>query len=248
MRFIAVIAGFLIAGAASSQAQPKVVASTGWTAAFARAAGATDVTVIAPYDMRHPPEYELKPSDVAKAGNADFIIYAGYERMVKKLAEATENRKVRLVKIETRNDLPTIEASVRAAAGEFGTAEKAERNLAAIREFFEAWKAELKAAGFYGAPALVHFHQVPLVKYLGFDVRGVFGPGPLEAAQIVALAKAETRLIVDNRHNEIAKPLAEIRKDAKVASLFNFPNSAKTPDLLDLLAVDKKYLDEALGK
>ena len=50
-----------------------VVASTEWTAAFAHAAGITEVTVLAPAASRHPAEYQLRPSDlraVAARGRA----------------------------------------------------------------------------------------------------------------------------------------------------------------------------------
>ncbi len=43
---------------------PKVVASTSWVAAFAKLAGATDITVIAPSNLQHPPDYDPKASDL----------------------------------------------------------------------------------------------------------------------------------------------------------------------------------------
>ena len=224
----------------------RVLASTGWTAAFVRAAGFKEVRVLAPYELKHPPEYELKPSDVAAAGEADFIVYAGYERMVTKLLEATGNKKAKLLKITTQNDFATIEASVGIIAAALGTKAAAEKNLAELKAFFDGWKEELRRSGAYGLEAAVHFHQVPLMKDLGFSLAGTFGPGPLEAAKILALAEKKPRLIVDNRHNEIAKPLAESLKTAKVVSLYNFPNSAKTPDLIDLLKTNKAFLDAAL--
>ncbi len=44
----------------------RVVATTPWTAAFALAAGVENVRVLAPYEMQHPPEYELRASDVVR--------------------------------------------------------------------------------------------------------------------------------------------------------------------------------------
>ena len=43
---------------------------------------------------------------------------------------------------------------------------------------------------------------------LGFAVAGVFGPGPLEAAQITKLSPVAASLLVDNWHNEAGLPAA----------------------------------------
>ena len=58
-------------------ASPVVVAATGWAAAFARAAGAEDVLVIAPENLQHPPDYDPKPSDLMRLRDADFIVLEG---------------------------------------------------------------------------------------------------------------------------------------------------------------------------
>ena len=71
----------LVAALPAQNAAPfRVVASTSWTAAFARAAGATDIVTIAPMELRHPPEYEIKPSDLAAVAAARFLVHSGYER------------------------------------------------------------------------------------------------------------------------------------------------------------------------
>ena len=56
-----------------------VVATTSWTAAYAMAAGAADVYVLAPYEMVHPSEYELRPGDIARLNSSRLIILSiGY--------------------------------------------------------------------------------------------------------------------------------------------------------------------------
>ena len=67
---------------------PKVVASTSWVAAFAKLAGATDITVIAPSNLQHPPDYDPKASDLEAVAEADFILLAGYEGFADRLKEA----------------------------------------------------------------------------------------------------------------------------------------------------------------
>ncbi len=47
-----------------------VVATNSWTGAFARAAGAKNVVILAPFDMEHPSEYELRAADIPLVVNA----------------------------------------------------------------------------------------------------------------------------------------------------------------------------------
>ncbi|MEK5232113.1 hypothetical protein MHB42_10105 [Lysinibacillus sp. FSL K6-0232] len=61
-----------------------VVASTSLTAMIAKAAGAKNVTYIAPLELRHPPEYDYRPSDLSKITDS-YIIYLGYEPFMKKI-------------------------------------------------------------------------------------------------------------------------------------------------------------------
>lgn len=82
---------------------------------------------------------------------------------------------------------------------------------------------------------------------LGFTVKGVFGPGPLEAAQITKLSGLSVRFIVDNWHNEVAKPLTETLASAKLVSLINFPGPNKIVSLLDVLIEDRARLRAVAG-
>ncbi|MEN6381870.1 MAG: hypothetical protein ABFC86_01185 [Rectinema sp.] len=75
----------LIAFPLASQEQ-LVIASTSWVQAYATAAGAKNIKTIAPFELQHPPEYEIKPSDLVAVQNASLIVYSSYERFAKKLA------------------------------------------------------------------------------------------------------------------------------------------------------------------
>ncbi len=68
-------------------AESRITASNSWTKAFAEMAG-VNAHQIASSNMTHPPEYELKPSDVKKIKNADLLIFAGYEVMMKTVFKA----------------------------------------------------------------------------------------------------------------------------------------------------------------
>ena len=233
---------------AAQQKPMRVVATTTWTAALAAAAGVTDVITLAPSDLRHPAEYEMKPSDVFSLRGADLIIASGFEVMTKKLAEAAGSQKIRVLQIGADYSLETMKRSILAVAAVTGTETEARANIAALEGFFASWKAELGAKGLFGAAVLGHVFQLPLLKELGFTVRGAFGPGPLEAAQIAKLSMQKADFIIDNWHNEVGEPLRETLPTTRYVSLINFPGPDGTVTLLDVLADNKKRLADVAAR
>jgi zinc transport system substrate-binding protein len=227
-------------------AQEVIVATTAWTAAFVRLAGGEEIRVLAPYEMRHPPEYELRPSDIDAVARARLIVFAGYETMVEKLKDTAGRGDIATVQIDTRNDLPTIRASVEKIAATLGTEETARENLEQLERWFADWRQEIVRLGLGGAPILVHFHQRPLAEELGFQIAGVFGPGPLEPAGIVTLSTQPVELIIDNWHNEVGQPLEETIPGARRVSWLNFPGSFGTRSLMDVLEHNRQELRQAL--
>jgi zinc transport system substrate-binding protein len=230
-----------------AQKQMRVIATNSWTAALADAAGAADVVILAPTGLRHPAEYELAPSDVTALKDADLIIYTGFEVMAKKLSDAASSQKIRLLQIGADYSLETLRASINAIAAAAGTMDKAHASITALEAFIGSWKSELAAAGLGGAPVVVHLFQQPLIQELGFSIRGVFGPAPLEAAQITKLSPLPAALIVDNWHNEVGGPLKETMKTSRYVSLINFPGPGGTVTLLDVLAWNRLLLKAASG-
>ena len=87
-------------GVQEAQSSPEVIATTSWTASFAEVAGLEDIRILAPYELQHPPEYEMTPGDIRDIAGADMIIYAGYEVMMERLKEAA-SADARLVQITT---------------------------------------------------------------------------------------------------------------------------------------------------
>jgi ABC-type Fe3+-hydroxamate transport system substrate-binding protein len=230
----------------AQQKQYRVVTTTSWTAAFAMAAGVTDIVVLAPSELRHPAEYELKPSDIMALAGADLIISTGFESMAKKLADAAGTRHIPVMQIDADYSLATMKKSILTIAAATGTTTKAQENVIALESFIESWKEELHRSGLLGASVLVHVFQKPLMDELGFSVQGVFGPAPLEASQIVKLSAVKATLIVDNWHNEAAAPLREALPQVRYASLINFPGPDGTVTLMDVLADNKKRLSSAM--
>ncbi len=229
-----------------------VVASTTWTAAFVRAAGFTGtVHVLAPAELQHPPEYELKPSDIAAAAKADFIVFAGYERMAEKLKEAaggSGGNGVVLVQIGTDYSLKTLEQSIRKLGAAFGTEDAAERNLKTMNEFYTRLKSDIAAKGAAGRDVICHAMQVPFLKELGFAVKGVYGPAPLEPSQLKSLAGIAPLFIVDNWHNRVSKPLTDLYPKVPIAVFINFPGHGGTVTLSDVLEYNGNELMKTLVK
>ena len=225
--------------------QLRIVATTSWTAALATAAGAKDVLTIAPSDLRHPAEYDMKPSDVAALSGVDLIVSTGFEVMAKRLAEAAGSRNVRILQVDADYSLATLRRSILAIAAVTGTEAQARASIAALEDFMASWKADLRARGLAGAPVIVHVFQQPLAQELGFTVAAVFGPAPLEAAQISRLSALKVALVIDNWHGEVAGPLRETMPGARFASLINFPGPDGTATLLDVLADNRKRLAAA---
>ena len=240
------IAAFCIIGAAAAGADgAAVVASTEWTAAFARAAGIGEIGVLAPAASRHPAEYQLRPSDLRAVADASALIFAGYEAMAARLQELAPPDAA-VVRIDTDYSLATLRRSLAALQTAGGTPAAAAGSLRAIAEEYAAWRAELAARGLAGAPALVHRFQEPLARELGFDVAGVFGPLPPQAGAIAALAEPPVALIIDNHHNAVAAPLAELHAPAPVVAFLNFPGAAGTETLLDVVRHNRRLLTAAL--
>lgn len=227
---------------------PRVVATTPWTAAFAYAAGVEELSVLASYEMRHPPEYELRATDIVRVQQADFVIFAGYEAMIGRLRDAIGGPKPALVQIATDHRLSTIEASVMKIAEAAGSVEVARRSIAEIREFVAEWREEVAGSRIGSVRVIAHVHQKPILDELGIETAGVFGPGPLSARQIADLTESGATLVVDVWHNESAAPLRETMPNAVFVSLINFPGRDGTRTLLDVLKHTRSALAEALAR
>jgi hypothetical protein len=231
-------------GTIAQQTTPRVVATTAWTAAFAYVAGAQQVDLLAPIEMRHPPEYELRATDLQRLSQADLVVYAGYERMVDRLRQAIGAGAVPAVQINTTHTQQIIREAVMAIATALGTEEQARVNLREIDAFYDDWRRDLSRRGAGNHRFIIHNFQVPLMEDLGISAAGRFGPAPLEAQQIVTLSRTRGTIIIDNWHNPVSAPLQESLPPAGVATFLNFPGHGGTITLLDVLAHNRRELQE----
>lgn len=221
-----------------------IVTTTSWVAAYAEAAGAENVYYFAPVEMVHPPEYELKPTDVLKLKTADFIIFAGYEAMVEQLKGPLELKEENLLQIETGFGYKVLSESILKVANKLGTVDYATKSLAEIFKLYETKREQLKADGFLDKKILVHFHQQQIARELGLNIVGIFGPGPIKPSELAKFKKNGADFIIDNIHSPKGKSLMEVLPDAKYLTFVNFPGTNGTESLTDVILYNMDQLNK----
>ena len=221
-----------------------VVATNAWTAAYALAAGASDVRVLTPYEMIHPSEYELRPNDITYLTHAKVIIYAGYEVMMGQIRTGLNIPDEKMVQIYTSYSLEEMEASVMQIAARIGTEELARKNIAEIRKSMEEARKAMAAYGLQEEAAVVHLFQQSFISEVGIDIAAIFGPAPPEPRQIAELSRTNATLIIDNAHNPAAGALQETLKGADYLLLLNFPGMHGTRTIQDVIEYNSRQLIE----
>lgn len=216
--------------AVDPDAAPRVVAATSWIAAFARAAGATDVTIVAPAHVQHPPDYDPRPSDLLAVADAEYVLLGGFEGFADRLVEAT-GTDARVLTVTAQNTPDNVRREVRALAAEFGTESAAEAWLAGFDARLAELRAELDAARPDPAPtAVAHAFMAPWAAFAGVDLVGTYGPAPVTATQLAELSGAGPTLLFANAHVPAGATFADL--GALQIDVVNFPGESL--DLLDV--------------
>ncbi|MER6946758.1 zinc ABC transporter substrate-binding protein [Nonomuraea sp. NPDC000554] len=237
----------VLAAAACADARPaatgqglKVVAASAWEAGFAKAAGATDIAVIVPPGVQHAPDYDPKPSDLAKVAEADVVLYAAFEGFAGKLKEAAGSD-AKLIEVGLDNAPAKVKAEVTRLAGEFGTAEAAKTWTAGFDAEYAKLKQQVTGATGGTPPVVVAQAFVAWAADLaGAQPAGVYGPQPPTAGQVAELVAKKPRLVLDNSAMPGGDALADVQ--AKRVVINNFPGQG-----FDLLAMYKANADALLA-
>lgn len=209
-----------------------VVASTSWTGAMAAAAGADEVRILAPLELKHPPEYDYRPADLAKLAEATALVYGGYEPFIKKLVSAAGFPEDKVIKVKTTNEPGNLKEQVRLLAERFGTSRQAavwEEEFTRVTEDIRKRAMENKVGEIR---VLVQEHQEAFIRWLGYQVVGVFSAGEMTPAKVMEYARLKPDLVVDNFHNPQGKPVMEVT-NCRYVELINFP-SVSSPTLIAL--------------
>ncbi|MBK5960066.1 hypothetical protein CCR97_17910 [Rhodoplanes elegans] len=230
---------------------PKVVASTAWAAAFARAAGATRITVVAPASVPHPPDYDPKPSDLAAVADANFVVMAPFDGFARRLREAAGSAAT-VITLDLVNAPETVRSEVTRLGQAFGTTAAATAWLRGFDEAYAQLVADTTARRGDARPkAVVQRFMRPWAELAGLEVVGLYGPGPLQPAQLAELVAKAPDVVVKNAHSEregapsAGRTIAEATGARQVA-LINFPGADQ--DLLAVFRENARRLGDALAK
>jgi len=226
----------------TASAQEAVVASTSLAGAIAKAAGAKEVRVIVSSAMRHPPEYDLKPSDLLIFEGAKVVIYGGYERMVSKLLETSKNKNILAIQINTETSPENLVSQARKISKVLGTEKEEqvweERFLEKLREL------QKKIGSFSGKRAIVHRFAQPFAQWAGLQVVQIVSPGELTPKVIGDAVAKNPELVVDIYHFPVAQVIAENAK-CKYVQVINFPGANNTQNLEDIFEYNSAQLLKA---
>lgn len=219
---------------------PTIVASTSWVGAIARAAGAQDVLVLAPTELRHPPEYDFSPQDIIRATKADLIFWAGYEGFIKNLVEAAEIPANRLIQVQTNNAPDKLAESVAAVAKLLGTRTAYTQWRELLDELTIQMRKGTETQNTATTRVAVQFHHQALARYLGYEVVAVFGPQDLTLQDIRNIEALDPDIIIDNWHSPQGAPLQ--KEGRRYVQLINFPGPFETSTILAVLEYNAKQL------
>ncbi len=221
---------------------PKVVASTSWVGALAKAAGASEVTLVAPADVEHPPDYTPKARDLKAAADADYVLYAETDSFAPRLIKAAgdDNELITVIPVEATPGKITSE--VTRLATTFGTSDAAKAWLSTFNAEYTALSGQAKAALPNPAPTAVSELFVGYWSSLaGIEVTDVYGPQPVTASERADLTAKKPDLVFINAHLPNADP--KIPGVIKV-KLVNYPG--KDLDLLAMFRTNTERLITAL--
>jgi zinc transport system substrate-binding protein len=222
-----------------ARAEPIVLASTSLAGAMARAAGANDVRVLTPEGVTHPPEYELKPSDLLKLEGATLIVYAGYERMVSKLVEVSRAKDIATLQIDTTMSPENVATQVRRIAQVLKTEQKERAWESGFLERIKTLRNRI--APMAGKPAVVHLQAQAFARWAGLNIVQVIKPGELTPRVISEAIAQKPEIVVDIAHMPVARAIAENAK-CKYIQIINFPGIGSTRTLEDVFEYNARQL------
>lgn len=227
----------------SAFAQKVVVASTTLAGAIARAAGATEIRVLAPSQVSHPPEYELKPSDLMKLQGASLAVYGGYEKMVPRLVETSGSSRFLPMAIDTKTSPENLMEQARKIAKILNTEQEEQAWESRFTARLTLLREKVKPIA--GKSAVVHRQAEPFARFAGLDVVKILSPGELTPRTMADSIALKPEIVLDILHFPIAGVIAENAKCPYVR-VINFPGVDKTSTLEDIFEYNVTQLLKAM--
>lgn len=234
------VAGTETTSAVKPSSGAVVVASTSWVAALAKAAGASQITVIAPPAMQHPADYDPRPGDLAAIEGADYVLLGGFESFADRLTQASGS-KAEVIKVNADNTPTVVREEVRKLAKTFGTSDSAEAWIHRFDSRITELQDRIAKARPNPAPTVVaHKFMAPWVDFAGLKLLGTFGPKPVSPSELAQFKADAPSMIFDNAHVPVGAALDEL--GAVKVQIINFP-----PESLDLLDVFEKNTESIIA-
>jgi hypothetical protein len=235
----------VVARAALMHRDQAVVASTSLTGALAQAAGARQVRILTPLDVKHPPEYELRPSDIAQLNGASAVVYGGHEKMARRLVEVSKGRGLPVVQVDTTISPGNFTAQARKIAAVYRTV-RAEQ--AWEKDFLErAAFLKSRLAPYSGKKAVVHLYAQSFAAWAGLTVVQVIMPGEISSNTVAEAKAKQPDIVLDILDMPAARMIAENAR-CPYAALITFPGAEKTATLRDILEYDTAQILKAFGQ
>ncbi|MFU8852167.1 ABC transporter substrate-binding protein [Micromonospora sp. SL1-18] len=226
------------AGRSGSDA-PVVVASTTWVGALAKAAGATDVKLVAPANIQHPPDYDPKPSDLAAVASADYVLYTPFDGFAARLKEAVASG-AKLVMVEPENTPAKITSEVTRLGQLFGTGAAAARWLDTFNAEYASLSGKLKNTSL-NTTAVAQVFVAYWADFAGIPVAGTYGPEPVTPSQLADLSGKKPKIQLANGHLPGLNP--QIAGAVRV-DIINYPG--EDLDLLSVFRTNADHLGAAI--
>jgi len=233
--YVAVAAALAMVARGAFTRGQIVVASMPLTGALAKAAGAQEVRILTPPEVKDPPGYELLPSDPAQLNGASAVVYAGHEKMAPKLVGAAKGRGLTVVQVDTTISPENFIAQVRKIAGVFHTEKDEKTWEKGFLQRVAALKSEL--VPYSGRKAVVHAQAESFAAWAGLTVVQVISSGDASPQTIAGAAAKKPDIVIDSVHAPLAKSVADTVRCPYV-SLVIFPGPEKTATLEDVLDYD----------
>ncbi|WP_432144491.1 ABC transporter substrate-binding protein [Streptomyces sp. bgisy084] len=213
---------------------PVVVATTVWEAALAKAAGAKQVTSLVPASIRHAPDYDVKPSDLAKVAQADYVLYSSFEPFAGRIKEAAGSE-AKMIELNLDNTPSKTTANVTRLGKAFGTQPAAARWNTTFGKEWESLHKKVRASWPGGkAPAVTaQMFTGWAAKLAGARLVGTYGPEAVTPAQLSELSAKKPEFVLDNANMSTGTVLPGA--GAEQLNIANYPGQD-----LDLLAVYRK--------
>ncbi len=218
------ISSLLFAQSVSEKTDGGYVASTSWVAAIAELAGLDGVKSIAPAELKHPPEYEITPDDMASVVNAELFMHAGYEKMMKTISTAAELDESKIIKVTTTNTLSNLSRMVELISSKAGTEEKGRKRFGELEALIEEARARIEASPNKEVEVYANVNQAEFARDLGLNVVSVFGAGALTAGEIEEAAEKKYVLVIDNIHAPVASVISSVSPGSTILMWRNFPD------------------------